>query len=172
MPARSFLPGRMPFSLKPAATLSKIDMVGNGFGRWKTMPTLPRICTGSTPGRRCPRRRGARARRPGVPGTVSCMRFRQRTKVDLPHPDGPMMAVTARSGRSRLMSWSAWVAPNQALQAGDLELVHACVRITDPSPRQSRVKRRTERLVAAISVMSTRAPAQAWRCQSSKGEMA
>ena len=27
-------------------------------------------------------------------GLVSCMRFRQRTKVDLPHPEGPMSAVT------------------------------------------------------------------------------
>src|SRR5512142_1229933 len=25
---------------------------------------------------------------------VSCMRLRQRMKVDFPHPDGPMMAVT------------------------------------------------------------------------------
>src|SRR5436190_18430417 len=27
-------------------------------------------------------------------GTVSCMRLRQRSSVDLPHPDGPMIAVT------------------------------------------------------------------------------
>ena len=32
-------------------------------------------------------------------GIVSCMRFRQRTKVDLPQPEGPMMAV-------------AWLAPH------------------------------------------------------------
>src|SRR5687768_6478591 len=30
-------------------------------------------------------------------GTVSCSRFRQRRKVDLPQPDGPMIAVTSRS---------------------------------------------------------------------------
>src|SRR3954468_8337486 len=29
-----------------------------------------------------------------APGTVSCMRFRQRSSVDLPQPDGPMIAVT------------------------------------------------------------------------------
>jgi hypothetical protein len=37
-------------SLTPASTLSRIDMVGNGFGRWKTMPTWRRTSTGSTPG--------------------------------------------------------------------------------------------------------------------------
>ncbi len=32
----------------PAATFSKIDIVGNGFGRWNTMPTVRRTFTGST----------------------------------------------------------------------------------------------------------------------------
>src|SRR5579862_7390307 len=31
-------------------------------------------------------------------GTVSCMRFRQRSRVDLPEPDAPMIAVTSFSG--------------------------------------------------------------------------
>ena len=39
-----------PFSCRPEATLSKIDMDGNGFGRWNTMPTTRRTATGSTPG--------------------------------------------------------------------------------------------------------------------------
>ena len=30
-------------------TLSLIDMVGNGFGRWNTMPMVFRTLTGSTP---------------------------------------------------------------------------------------------------------------------------
>ena len=30
-------------------------------------------------------------------GTVSCIRLRQRSSVDLPQPDGPMIAVTSRS---------------------------------------------------------------------------
>src|SRR6476661_9810382 len=30
-------------------------------------------------------------------GTVSCMRLRHRSRVDLPQPDGPMIAVTSRS---------------------------------------------------------------------------
>src|SRR5947209_20336036 len=50
-------------------------------------------------------------------GMVSCMRLRQRTKVDLPQPEGPMMAVTWRAGISRVISWSAWVVPNQALSS-------------------------------------------------------
>jgi hypothetical protein len=38
----------LPLSLSPATTFSAIDMVGKGFGRWKTMPTLRRMSTGST----------------------------------------------------------------------------------------------------------------------------
>ena len=30
----------------------------------------------------------------GAPGVTSCIRFRQRIRVGLPHPDGPMIAVT------------------------------------------------------------------------------
>src|ERR1700686_2589418 len=47
-------------------------------------------------------------------GTVSCMRFRQRTKVDLPHPDGPITAVAWFAATVILMSYKAWVLPNQA----------------------------------------------------------
>ena len=39
-----------PLSCRPAATLSRIDMVGNGFGRWNTMPTVRRTATGSIAG--------------------------------------------------------------------------------------------------------------------------
>src|ERR1700724_3982010 len=48
-------------------------------------------------------------------GTVSCMRFRQRTNVDLPHPDGPITAVAWFAATVILMSYKAWVLPNQAL---------------------------------------------------------
>ena len=45
-----FLP-RTPCSLSPATTLSLIDIVGNGFGRWNTMPmvlrTLDRVDSGA-----------------------------------------------------------------------------------------------------------------------------
>ena len=33
---------------RPAATLSKIDIVGNGLGFWKTMPIARRTATTST----------------------------------------------------------------------------------------------------------------------------
>jgi hypothetical protein len=79
----------MLLSFRPAATLSSIDMVGNGVGFWNTIPIRRRTCTGST------------ARRVDIfaveqtspvavaPGTTSCIRLRQRTSVDLPQPDGP-----------------------------------------------------------------------------------
>src|SRR5438045_9647002 len=35
--------------------------------------------------------------------TVSCIRFRQRSSVDFPQPDGPMMAVISRSRTSIVM---------------------------------------------------------------------
>src|SRR6266516_2881756 len=47
-------------------------------------------------------------------GTSSCMRLRQRTKVDLPHPDGPIMAVTVCGSTERLISKSACFRPYQA----------------------------------------------------------
>ncbi len=33
----------------PASTLSAIDLVGNGLGRWKTIPIARRMATGSAP---------------------------------------------------------------------------------------------------------------------------
>ena len=41
---------RLPVSRSPAATLSKIDIVGNGFGFWNTIPIARRTATTSTPG--------------------------------------------------------------------------------------------------------------------------
>ena len=46
--ARRCLMPRPPDRRGPAATLSKIDMVGNGLGFWKTMPIARRTATGST----------------------------------------------------------------------------------------------------------------------------
>jgi len=73
-----------------------MDMVGNGLGRWNTMPTCRRTITGSTP--------DAYRSFPSIvtspftcaPGITSCIRFRVRRNVDLPHPEGPMKAVTVR----------------------------------------------------------------------------
>src|SRR3954454_1206888 len=49
-----------------------------------------------------------------APGTVSCIRLRQRRKVDLPHPDGPMTAVTVRSVRSTDTPRTACTTPKNA----------------------------------------------------------
>jgi hypothetical protein len=49
-----------------------------------------------------------------APGVTSCMRFRQRKNVDFPQPDGPMIAVTRRSGMRILMFLIAWNAPKYA----------------------------------------------------------
>src|SRR3954452_18492948 len=55
-----------------------------------------------------------------APGMVSCIRLRQRTKVDFPQPDGPMMAVTWLGSIDILMPCSASVAPNQAFRSRTL----------------------------------------------------
>ena len=39
------------------------------------------------------------------------MRLKVRSSVLLPQPDGPMKAVTLRSGMSSLMCFSAWKLP-------------------------------------------------------------
>ena len=46
-----------------------------------------------------------------VSGIRSFMRLMERRKVDFPHPDGPMSAVTRCSGMVSEMEWSAWAAP-------------------------------------------------------------
>ena len=82
----------IPFSRSPAATLSQIDMVGNGLG------LLEHHARSRRAQRRPGRRRRARGRCPSsagspstrAPGMSSCIRLRQRRKVDLPQPDGPM----------------------------------------------------------------------------------
>src|SRR2546427_12560396 len=47
-------------------------------------------------------------------GIVSCMRFRQRINVDLPQPDGPMIAETACSSKSNVVSSIAFFGPYHA----------------------------------------------------------
>jgi hypothetical protein len=39
------------------------------------------------------------------------MRLMQRTIVDLPQPEGPMIAVTRSASKSRLTSRTAWLVP-------------------------------------------------------------
>src|SRR5687767_11258461 len=49
-------------------------------------------------------------------GMVSCSRLRHRKKVDLPHPDGPMTAVTSRSRSSIVTLRMALDAPKYAVR--------------------------------------------------------
>jgi hypothetical protein len=84
---------RRPQSRAPATTLSRTDMVGNGLGRWNSIPTVRRRSTGSTSGSytflpsssTCPLTR--------PPGTSSWSRLIVRSTVDFPHPEGPMSAA-------------------------------------------------------------------------------
>src|SRR6185503_7523764 len=52
-----------------------------------------------------------------APGIVSCIRFRQRRNVDLPQPEGPMIAVTVRSSTSMFTLRIACAAPKCASRA-------------------------------------------------------
>src|SRR5215469_12560527 len=50
-------------------------------------------------------------------GLVSCMRLRQRMKVDLPQPEGPMTAVACLDSIEMLIPCRASVLPNQAFRS-------------------------------------------------------
>src|SRR5258708_36703863 len=61
-----------------------------------------------------------------VRGIVSCMRLRQRSSVDLPQPDGPMIAVTSFGGTSSVTSRTACVSPKYAFNP------NVCTAMTGP----------------------------------------
>ncbi len=111
---RSALLCREP-SLRPAMALSMMLIVGNGVGRWKTMPIRRRTSTGSTA--------GAYMSLPWnntlpvilAPRTSSCIRLRHRMSVDFPEPEGPIIAVTDRAFATMLTFFRTWLAPNHAL---------------------------------------------------------
>ena len=69
----------------------------------------------STRRRRCRRRRARPDRRSARPGITSCIRLRMRRKVDLPHPDGPMSAVTRRASIASEQRSSTLRLPNHTL---------------------------------------------------------
>src|SRR6266478_9398797 len=77
------------------------------------MPTRRRTIAGSTvlEYRSSPWRRTVPSTR--VFGTSSCMRLRQRRKVDFPQPLGPMIAVTAFDAMSSVTSSIARFSPYQ-----------------------------------------------------------
>src|SRR4051794_1564255 len=91
-----------------------MDMVGNGLGRWKTMPIVRRTETGSMPGAYRSSSSSSTLPSMRVRGTTSCIRLRVRRNVDLPQPDGPMNAVTDFGSMPMLTSSIALTWPYQA----------------------------------------------------------
>src|SRR5437764_6784540 len=63
-------------------------------------------------------------------GTSSCMRLRQRTKVDLPHPEGPIIAVTECGSTERLISKSACLRPYQASRCCTVKVISCSLYVT------------------------------------------
>ncbi len=78
-------------------------VLGKGFGFWKTIPTRLRKSTQSFASR-IDELSSRIFPSVLVPGIRSFIRFKQRKKVDLPHPEGPISAVTFLSKNSKLMS--------------------------------------------------------------------
>jgi len=71
-------------------TLSKIDS-GKGFGRWKTMPTRRRSSDRMVAGARMSTVEKHLRDAHAFDEIVHAIE--QRSRVDLPHPEGPMIAV-------------------------------------------------------------------------------
>ena len=88
-------------------------LLGNGLGRWKTIPIRRRRSTGSTEAPNTDSPSKAMSPLCRVCGSSSWSRLIERRKVDFPQPDGPISAVTALGFASMLMSKSACVAPYQ-----------------------------------------------------------
>ena len=86
--------------------LSYIDL-GKGLGRWNTIPTLRRNAVTSVSGAKISSSPSKISPRYWQPSMVSFIRFIQRNNVDLPHPLGPMIAVTSAGGISRVTSLNA-----------------------------------------------------------------
>jgi len=108
--------GNAPVTRGPYATLSN-TLLGNGLGRWNTIPIRRRSSTGSTDGANTDAPSKAISPRWRVPGSSSWRRLIDRRKVDFPHPDGPMNAVTAFGLASTLTSNRACLAPYQKLKS-------------------------------------------------------
>src|SRR6266702_4572731 len=132
-------------------------------------------------------------------GANSCMRLSARMNVDFPQPLGPIIAVTALAGMSRLTlsiarfdpyhidtslasiakgSGSPSVSNNTAAPGSRDSATSGCaigaaiiLRIYADAVR-TRVTILTNTLTQKTPVTRTSAPAHAWRCQSSYGEIA
>src|SRR5712691_11330520 len=92
-----------------------MDMVGNGVGRWNTMPMRRRSWTASTLGSYTSSPSSSTLPVIQPPSDSSCMRFRQRRNVVLPHPDGPINAVTVCLGKRMDTSFTAARRPYSAV---------------------------------------------------------
>src|SRR5262249_29222225 len=88
-------------------------LLGNGLGFWKTMPIRCRRPTGSMPGPEIssPSNRTSPSMR--APWIRSFIRLKQRIRVLLPQPEGPIRAVIWFRGMSMVMSRSARDGPYQ-----------------------------------------------------------
>src|SRR6266550_6660457 len=87
--------------------------LGNGFQRWKTIPTRCLRATTSSAGSYTlfpSRHRTPSWRTPGIRSLSLLIDLRN---VDLPQPDGPMRAVTDRGGTAIEMFLSACFFPYQ-----------------------------------------------------------
>ncbi len=123
-----------PATLWPKITFSKM-LLGNGLDFWKTMPTRLRSETRSKSRPLMSRPSSATTPSWRELSTKSFMRLRLHRKVLLPQPEGPMRAITLRSGMVRLMEYRACLAPYQKFQSRTSNLV---VRTAPSGPRPVR----------------------------------
>src|SRR5881409_3101596 len=101
-----------------------------------------------------------------APGTTSCMRFRQRMNVDLPHPDGRGDRAR-RHGEVDVTQHVTRAEPGVEFRDADA-VGHRHLT----APTRPRVTSRAIKLTTSTSAIKTSAPAHAWRCQSSYGAIA
>src|SRR5262245_58327951 len=91
-----------------------------------------------------------------LPSIRSFIRLRERRKVDMPHPDGPINARTDRSGIVSAMFHSACLEPYQKFIPSTVNFVFSVLPLT-PRPLSSRSVMIAEKLeVAARVVVSMR----------------
>src|SRR5262249_31456988 len=94
-----------------------------------------------------------------APSIRSFIRLRTRMNVDLPHPEGPIRAVTDRSVMSSVMSKRACLAPYQNDSPETLNLAATPVRSGDLRP----VMLRSE-MIAEYDSVDTDAPRSGPTC--------
>src|SRR6266566_5851988 len=71
-----------------------------------------------------------------APGVSSCMRFKQRSSVLLPHPDGPMIAVTVCAGNRSDTSRTARWCPKSAVRCAASRRSRVLADATIALPRE------------------------------------